>query len=213
MKDFLSDNVYYAILAAFLLGAISGYLARHFNLIDLEKGYREIEDQAIPIVIEGSTVNKEESCSIYVDVSGAVQSPGVYCFQKGNLYIDAVNKASGFTRNYAKEFVSRNVNLSNPLENHGKIYIPFEKDLRCEYIDFRPEATLQDTLGVSESKVEGCVNLNTGTLEELKSLSGIGEAMAIKIMDGRPYKSIDDLDGISGIGEKLFSELKSQVCI
>lgn len=57
------------------------------------------------------------------------------------------------------------------------------------------------------------MNINTATAEELDSLSGIGEVMAKKIIEGRPYEKIEDLLNVSGIGESLFEKIKEEICI
>src|SRR5262249_27933836 len=46
------------------------------------------------------------------------------------------------------------------------------------------------------------INVNTATLEELKSLPGIGPVLARRIVSGRPYASVEDLRRVEGIGRK-----------
>lgn len=52
--------------------------------------------------------------------------------------------------------------------------------------------------GIPEGAIR--VNLNTATLTELESIPGIGEVLAKQIVAGRPYKSVDELLKIRGIG-------------
>ncbi len=51
------------------------------------------------------------------------------------------------------------------------------------------------------------VNLNTATLEQIVALPSVGPKMAQRIVDGRPYHSISDLDKVKGIGPKLLEKL------
>jgi len=54
------------------------------------------------------------------------------------------------------------------------------------------------------------VNINTATLEELETLTGIGAIKAQAIINSRPYSSLDDLLNVSGIGEKTLAKIKEQ---
>jgi DNA uptake protein ComE-like DNA-binding protein len=44
-------------------------------------------------------------------------------------------------------------------------------------------------------------------------LPGVGEVLAERIVEGRPYKSLDDLRRVPGIGEKVFAGLKDSLQI
>ena len=63
----------------------------------------------------------------------------------------------------------------------------------------------------------GKVNLNTATLEDLKTLKGVGDSKAQAILDDRnengPFSSIEDLTRVSGIGQKTFESLKDQITV
>ncbi len=61
------------------------------------------------------------------------------------------------------------------------------------------------------------VNLNTATLADLQTISGIGQKRAQDILDYRDsnggFKSVDDLSNVSGIGEKTLEKLREEVTV
>jgi len=57
------------------------------------------------------------------------------------------------------------------------------------------------------------IDLNTATQAELESLKGIGPALAQKIISARPFKTVDDLKNVSGIGPAVFEAIKDQVTV
>lgn len=57
------------------------------------------------------------------------------------------------------------------------------------------------------------VNANTASMEEIDSLPGIGPKLARRIIEGRPYASVEDLRKIPGLGGKTWEELASRVVV
>jgi competence ComEA-like helix-hairpin-helix protein len=57
------------------------------------------------------------------------------------------------------------------------------------------------------------VNINTATIEELKTLPGIGPAKARLIVANRPYQSVEDLAKLQGIGQRLATDLRPLIKI
>src|ERR1700712_6098329 len=61
------------------------------------------------------------------------------------------------------------------------------------------------------------VNVNTATQQELQSLNGIGPVKAKAIVDYRtkngPFKSVDDIDNVPGIGKGTMAKIRNDVSL
>ncbi len=57
------------------------------------------------------------------------------------------------------------------------------------------------------------ININKATAKELESLPGIGPALSKRIIEGRPYKTIEDIKKVKGIGEKTFEKIKDKITV
>jgi len=57
------------------------------------------------------------------------------------------------------------------------------------------------------------MNLNTATRAQLEALPGVGPELAENIISSRPFRSVDDLKNIQGIGEGRFDEIKNLVIV
>jgi DNA uptake protein ComE-like DNA-binding protein len=64
---------------------------------------------------------------------------------------------------------------------------------------------VQDSTPAQESRL---VNINSATQAQLETVPGIGPALAGRIIAGRPYRSVDDLKQISGIGERTLESMR-----
>ncbi len=67
------------------------------------------------------------------------------------------------------------------------------------------------------AKPMATVNLNTATAAELETLPGIGPKVALRIVDYRkakgPFKKIEELMNVQGIGEKAFLRIRPQLTV
>jgi competence protein ComEA len=74
--------------------------------------------------------------------------------------------------------------------------------------------TKAKTAATTEPKAKSeKVNLNTADAAELEDLPGIGPAHAKAIIEARPFKSVDDLDRVKGLGKARIDALKDLVTI
>ncbi len=64
---------------------------------------------------------------------------------------------------------------------------------------------------------DGKVDLNTGTVKELQQLPGIGKGLAKRIVEYRnangPFKNVEELVKIKGIGKKTFARMKERLTV
>lgn len=60
---------------------------------------------------------------------------------------------------------------------------------------------------------DSLLNLNTATEEELQTIKGIGRVLAARIIAGRPYKTVDDLLKVKGIGAKKLEKIRPYVVV
>jgi len=152
--------------------------------------------------INEDTSSKEERASLKVDIRGAVNSPGVYEFIEGETFENALIKAGGLSENADLSYVDFNLNRASKLSDEQKIYIPAKGEISEPY-----EGSVEN----SGNSISDKVDINTSTKEELMSLPGIGEAYADRIIESRPYKNIEEIKNVKGIGDSIYGKIKDKI--
>ena len=154
------------------------------------------EANAVPEIIPITIAEPE----IFVDVTGAVNNPGVYSLTGRSRVIDAI-KAAGDSAPGAD---LSTINLARVLNDGEQIYV---------------DSTVVNSSGqrVSRKVATGPININRATLRQLDALDGIGPVIAGRIIEYRKkngsFLTIDDLQKVSGIGAAKFAQIKSKVRI
>lgn len=151
----------------------------------------------------------EPAPAIVVHVGGAVVEPGVRELEEGARVQDAVDAAGGFAEGAARD----ELNLARVLVDGEQIVVP-----SLEEADAAAGAAPDGGVGATgASSAGGKVNLNRATAAELDALPGVGPSTAEKIVADReangPFRTVEDLKRVSGIGDKKFADLADLVCV
>ena len=154
------------------------------------------------VLAEKTEVSTTQETVIFVDIKGEVKNPGVYQMKAGDRVKDALEAAGGLT----EEADSQKVNLAKRLEDQMVIVVSKVG-----------EEAEEIPAGVTskEATKEGKVNINTATVEELKTLKGVGEKKAEAIIEYRKkngsFQTKEDLMKVRGIGKKLFESFQERI--
>lgn len=137
-----------------------------------------------------------ESAEIKVDVEGAVAHPGMYGLPVGSRVEDAITAAGGITRDADAETLAKTVNRAMKLVDGAKLYIP----------------GVSSALGVSTGET-AAVSINSAPLARLDTLPGVGPVTAQKIIDNRPYQTLEELVSKKAVGQALYEKIKNLITL
>lgn len=155
----------------------------------------------------------EESLTIMVHLCGAVEKPGVYEMEQGSRIVDGITKAGGFCESASVDAL----NLAAPLEDGSKVYIPTIEEVKNYEESCEEYVTVAGACTTSDSDGAKAININTAGESALTTLSGIGETRAKAIIAYReengPFKKIEDIKNVSGIGDASFEKLKDYITV
>ena len=170
----------------------------------ITNGPRETEQDEGKITSSG----EQPEAFVCVHICGAVVSEGVYTLHPGSRVADGIAAAGGFTEAADRSYH----NLAALLSDGQKVYVPTTDETKELSV---PERTA--SANGAESGDSGKVNINTAGLEKLMTLSGIGEAKAQSILQYRervgPFQRIEELKNVSGIGDAMFERVKEQITV
>ena len=194
-----------------------------------------------------SNDNKPELDVFSVDIKGAVKSPGVYKVVSGSNVSDVIELAGGLKSNATTNNINlskkvsdemviyiytkseyNNMNSTNtvskvtPNECKGTSKTPdisncISNDATIITSDVIKETTINNQIEDTNNNVNGLVNINTASKEELMTITGIGESKADCIISYRLevglFNTIEDIKNVSGIGDALFNKIKDSITV
>lgn len=155
-------------------------------------------EPSLEVVVDAKEETQQENDTVIVDVKGAVKYPGVYEVASESRVNDVILKAGGLT----DEANEQRVNLAEVVYDEMLIYVPTIDEL------------LDDGMTLEQANK---IRVNQATAEELQSLSGIGPAKAEAIIQYRdengPFKAVEDLLNVPGIGQKTLENIVDNIQI
>lgn len=149
---------------------------------------------AAPVSLEGT---RQKDPEVVVYVSGFVVRPGVYSVPNEARAIDAVNAAGGFSTGAD----ATKINLAQKLADGMQVNVPGS-------LTAAPVGT---------AIASGKVSLNNADKKQLETLPGIGPSLADRILEYRQakgsFQTLDELKKVSGIGEAKYNALKDKIAL
>lgn len=212
LRDWLEDHLNWKILGMVLLivavlafcggNAYQDWRAQGEGLTLVKKS----EDTTAADTSASEENAAAASGEVVVHVTGAVSAPGVYTLPSDARVDDAV-RAAGAT---AEADLSQ-LNLAQKLADGQKITVPAIGSASTS----AGEGTT--TTPADASSDGALVNINTASLEELETLPSIGEVRAQAIITYREtnggFRTIEELQEVSGIGEKIFADVAPHITV
>jgi competence protein ComEA len=150
---------------------------------------------------EAPTVTGDRQRTVVVHVVGQVKSPGLVTLPVGSRVDDALAAAGGVTRSRAAD----SVNLARVLVDGEQVVVGFAAQ------------AVAGVLGIAPVRSGGLVNLNSADAAAFEGLPGVGPVLAERIVQWRvtngPFRSVDELGEVSGIGDSIMAQLRTLVSV
>ena len=156
-----------------------------------------------PVVPARASATAAGARLLVVDVVGAVRRPGLVRLAEGSRVADAIARAGGLRRGAERA----GVNFAAPVSDGQQVVVPQ-----------RGAAVAAGAAGADAGPAApstGPVSLSSATAGQLDTLPGVGPVTAQKIVAYRQqhgaFRSVDELDAISGIGPSRIANLRGLV--
>ena len=154
---------------------------------------------------------------LQVQISGAVQHPGVFELPPGSRVQDAIDLAGGFTIDANKSVL----NLAAHLEDGIRVDVPYLTQVSnpkaAEQGTPKDETVPPQTNSSPSESLNELININTADQSSLETLSGIGPVIASRIISFRdqngPFSDIVEIQKVSGIGPATFEKIKDYITV
>lgn len=155
---------------------------------------------------------ESELPQVYIYVCGAVELPGVYSLRQGSRLYEAVELAGGLTGDADENCL----NMARQITDGEQVVILTQEETAL-LKEMGKYPVLESGQQEISGNPSGLVNINTATVAELTTVSGIGEGRAQAIIDYREqngsFSSIEDIKKVDGIKDGLFSKIKDKITV
>jgi competence protein ComEA len=157
----------------------------------------------LPVSTAPAALPVPTPAGLVVDVGGRVRRPGLVTLSPGARVADALDAAGGALRRSDLALVDLAARVT-------------DGQLLLIGVAGATSSGAASSAGGSGGPA-GPVNLNSATVDQLDALPGIGPVLAQRILDWRSanggFRTVDDLNEVSGIGDRIFAELSPLVSV
>lgn len=195
--------------------------AQEYILVDIKGEVKTPGVYKLPVnsrvidAIEASGGLTKKAVTTYINLSKTLKDENVII----------INKKSELKKIEEKkniEEIKINNNSSVSVKTSDVITNDVDKvkeETTTESVTKTPEeaASPANEISSEQKKETTSVNINESSIEELTTISGIGESKAKAIIEYRtangPFKSVEEIKNVSGIGDKLYDKIKAYITI
>ncbi len=219
MIKFLKEKKNY-LIALIPIVMIVGLLLLKLSIVTRNQTIiLEEDDEAEELTLKEDTSVEETSYDeyYYVDIKGAILNPGVYQVKKGSRVKDIIELAGGLLENSDTSLI----NLAKTVTDEMVIIIYTKSEVSSNSTNDNTLANdaiySSNQQSTSDSTTSNIVNINTASLEELMTLSGIGESKASAIISYREengsFQTTQEITNVSGIGQAIYEKIKNFITV
>ena len=191
-------------------------------------------EESVVMVDSFDEEEKEEVIQeyLYVDIKGKVKKPGVYKLSLGSRVNDVINAAGGLLGDADTSVTNLSLKIVDEM-----VIVIYSKDEVNDFKKIKEEQSLvvdgcfneekikndtcvtidKEDVNVEKENLNNKISINSASIEELMKLPGVGESKAKSIVEYRnnngEFEKIEDLLNVSGIGEKLFEDIKEHITL
>jgi competence protein ComEA len=158
-------------------------------------------DRAAPVAV---MVKPMPEGNMQVAISGAVATPGIVSVPRGARLSEVAQAAGGFsdTADFTK------LNLAGRVGDGESITIPSVDEAAADHDSHTSAGT---------GTLDDLMDVNTATAQELEELPGIGEVLALRIVEYRtvngPFSSVEELASVEGVSARMVEDLRPSVTV
>lgn len=184
-------------------------------------------ESELDLELEKTSNKSNTNKLIKVDIKGAVKKPGVYEVSEELRVNDIINLSGGLIKGANTNYI----NLSAKVKDEMVIWIYTTeeinelklresstqymiKECNCPVVD---NTTCLNKVEKEVTNDNSVININTATLDELMTLTGVGESKAKSIIEYRTnngkFVNKEDIMNVSGIGESAYTKIKDNITV
>ena len=180
-----------AALVKWIVGAVIGVVLVIVAFINIDP---KVNNQKTSSV----SISMLEEGTVAITIEGQVAHPGTYTLNEDSTIADLVQLAGGYLSSADLDAINDSLGVMG----RSLVYVPMLSGYSQSCV-IDPNATK--------------INLNSATVEQLKTINGISETIAERIIAYRDehgqFETLEDLMNVVGIGTKTYEKIRDSLTL